>query len=247
MKKNNIDIEVKRNGVIIYSRQLPIGYYTYNEYGIIKMKLVKKFQDSSLIVEMILNFIVTYLMIFIVNFIMFQIELNKSEVVFLYSIPAIITAFKLTMIIIHYKYNDLGGIYVAISKVINIYEKKHYIPNIRELKHSIPFRCTNNIIVRDISLLILEIIFSVLMYILYSNDFISNVWYSVLLFTLTLILSRVKIVNIIFSPLQCVILSKASFDDIKLARKAIENYEKMENKIKNNFGKSNFWLRILYG
>ena len=245
MKRRKLDIEVKRNGVIIYSNELPIGCYTYNQYGIIKSELIRKCQSINLM-DMLFNLVFVFFMIIIINLVIIQTNLSNRATLILWFLPSVMTATNLLLLMMHYKINNLGGLYVAISKMLNVFEKKHCVPNIKSIRYVSPFRYSSNVVVKTISLLILEIFYGIIMTDLYSLNFEKNVLYSVLLLAVAFILSRVSIVNILFSPLQCIIFSKPSYEDIKLARKAVENFAKMESKIKQNYGKSNFWLNILY-
>ena len=234
MKKNSLRVRLYKNGIIIYSETLPhIGCYTYYEYGNKKVKIVNRVKESGFIIDLFLDYAFAYIMIFVCNIILFQLEVKNMEIILMqFAIPAMVTAIRLIAKIIYYVANDINKEYVAISKVLNIYEKKHHIPNMRELQKAIPFRTTKNEIVCNISLFILEIFYCIIMSKIYSNSLSINIYFSVVLFTLAVILSKTKFVNAIVSPLQWVILSKPGLDELKLAIKALENYERMEKKLK---------------
>lgn len=238
-EKNNIRANVTRNGIVLYSCEIPeVGVFTYKEKGEVKAKLIqcseeKYYKEKPSFAIQSIFILASILSIGICTYI------STSQKLLFVLLTLMASNFILYHYyeeddddMLHYDYRNIRQttLKTATWMTINAYKNSKNIPNLRQVLNAKPYE-VNSVFIEQCKLNFLLYLFMVPFFII--EDVMTACVCSVMLSSISSILERnTNFLNRIFDPLQLLISKKPrEISSYCLAIQALENYERIFKKI----------------
>ena len=146
-----------------------------------------------------------------------------------FGLPMLISGIEYLMNVFEIRSGRKGGLYIAVGKVLNAYEKEQKFPTNKQIREASPIYFKSNEISEYFSFILFNIVYLIAMCAIYGHlGTVATVIFSTILLLILKIISVRKWAMKIAAKGQWLVYQKPMRIDITIATKALWNYLEME-------------------